>query len=55
MSYEFSKIISEIYLCCNEYYPDLTEEDKIEIPFGKNDDELRDIVSSLLFKLEKYF
>jgi hypothetical protein len=51
MSFKFSEIISEIYLCCNEFYPDFTQEDRVEISFGKTDDELRDIVKILAGEL----
>lgn len=38
MSVGFGNWISEIYLCCNEFYVDFDEEkDRTEIPFGKNE------------------
>ena len=43
-SVEFSEFISEIYLCCNEFYPSFTEEDRAEIPFAKTADQIRDII-----------
>ncbi len=56
MSLEFETWISEIYLCCNEFYPSFKEEeDRIEIPFAKTEEQLRDAVKSLFPKIQKYF
>jgi len=52
----FGTWISEIYLCCNEFYPDFNEEsDRTDIPFGKNEDQLRNAINSLFPEIQKYF
>lgn len=55
MSVEFETWISEIYLCCNEFYPDFREEERSEIPITKTEEQLRDAVKNLLPKIQKYF
>ena len=56
MSLGFGRWISEIYLCCNEFYPSFKEEeDRTEIPFAKTEEQLRDAVKSLLPEIQKYF
>jgi hypothetical protein len=47
--------ISEIYLCCNEFYPTFKEEERAEIPFAKTEEQLRDAVKNLLPEIKKYF
>jgi hypothetical protein len=49
-SLEFSKWISEIYLCCNEFYPSFIEEERSELIFAKPEDQLRNAVQDLLLK-----
>lgn len=52
----FGTWISEIYLCCNEFYSDFNEEeDRTEIPFGKTEEQLREAVKNLLPEIQKYF
>ena len=55
MSLKFGTWISEIYLCCNEFYPTFKEEDRAEIPFAKTEEQLRDAVENLLLEIQKYF
>jgi hypothetical protein len=55
MSLEFGTWISEIYLCCNEFYPTSKEEERAEIPFAKTEEQLRDAVKNLLPEIQKYF
>lgn len=56
MSLGFGEWISEIYLCCNEFYSDFNEEkDRIQIPFGKTEEQLREAVRSLLPEIQKYY
>ena len=54
ISFEFAKWISEIYLCCNEFYEnyDVTKE---KDPVLKTEEQLRDAVKSLLPEIQKYF
>ena len=55
MSLGFGTWISEIYLCCNEFYSDFNEEeDRTEIPFAKTEEQLRDAVKSLFPEIQKY-
>jgi len=55
MSLGFGTWISEIYLCCNEFYSDFNEEeDRIQIPFAKTEEQLRDAVKSLFPQIQKY-
>jgi hypothetical protein len=55
MSLGFGTWISEIYLCCNEFYSDFNEEeDRAEIPFAKTEEQLRDAVKSLFPEIQKY-
>ncbi len=57
MSIGFGIGISEIYLCCTEFYSDFNEdEDRTEMPFAKTEEQLRDAVKSLLFlEIQKCF
>ena len=56
MSLGFGTWISEIYLCCNSFYSDFNEEeDRIQIPFTKTEEQLRDAVKNLLPEIQKYF
>lgn len=56
MSLGFGTWISEIYLCCNEFYSDFNEEeDRTQIPFAKTEEQLRDAVKSLFPEIQKYF
>lgn len=52
-SFEFAKWISEIYLCCNEFYEDyyLMERDD---PAIKSDEQLRSAVTTLYTEIQKY-
>ena len=55
MSLEFGTWILEIYLSCNEFYPDFREEERSEIPIAKTEEQLRDTVKNLLPEIQKYF
>jgi hypothetical protein len=56
MSLGFGTWISEIYLCCNEFYSDFNEEeDRTQIPFAKTEEQLRYAVKSLFPEIQKYF
>lgn len=55
ISVEFAEWISEIYLCCDEFYPDFDEKDPPDFQFAKNEEQLRDAVNSLLTEIKKYF
>jgi hypothetical protein len=56
MSLGFGTWISEIYLCCNEFYSDFNEEeDRTQIPFAKTEEQLRHAVKSLFPEIQKYF
>jgi hypothetical protein len=55
MSLEFGTWISEIYLCCNEFYPIFKEKKRVENPFAKTEEQLRDVVKNLLPEIQKYF
>jgi hypothetical protein len=55
MSLEFGTWISEIYLCCNEFYPTFKEEERAEISFAKTEEQLRDAVKNLLPEIQKDF
>ena len=51
----FATWISEIYLCCNEFYSDFDEEeDRTQIPFGKTEEQLREAIKNLLPEIQKY-
>ena len=54
MSLGFGAWISEIYLYCNEFDSDFNEEEA-QIPFAKTEKQLRDAVTSLFSKIQKYF
>ena len=47
ISFEFAKWISEIYLCCDEFYPDFDEKDPPDFPFAKNEEQFRDAVTDI--------
>ena len=50
----FGKWISEIYLCCNEFYEDY-DLNEGEDPALKTEEQLRDAVTSLFPEIQKYF
>lgn len=51
----FATWISEIYLCCNEFYSDFDEEeDRAQIPFGKTEEQLQNAIKNLLPEIHKY-
>jgi hypothetical protein len=55
MSLEFGTWISEIYLCCNEFYPTFKEEERAEILFAKTEEQLQHAVKNLFPEIQKYF
>ena len=50
----FGKWISEIYLCCNEFYKDYDLNEGKD-PALKTEEQLRDAVTSLFPEIQKYF
>jgi len=54
ISFEFAKWISEIYLCCDEFYPDFDEKDPPDFPFAKNEEQFRDAVTNIFPQIQKY-
>ena len=50
----FGEWISEIYLCCNEFYEEYNPNEGKD-PALKTEEELRDAVTSLLPEIQKYF
>lgn len=52
MSLEFGTWISEIYLCCNQFYPSFKEAERAEIPFAKTEEQLWDAVKNLLPEIQ---
>lgn len=53
-SFGFSQWISEIELCCDEFYPDFEPQDKIEFRFAKGDKELQVVLTNIIKQIEKY-
>ena len=51
ISFEFAKWISEIYLYCDEFYPDFDEKDLLQFPFVKNEEDLRNAIADIFFHL----
>ena len=53
VSFEFAKWISEIYLCCDEFYEyyDINEG---EDPALKTEEQFRDAVKSVFPEIQKY-
>ena len=54
ISLGFGTWISEIYLCCNEFYQDY-DLNEGEDPALKTEEQLRDAVKSLFPEIQKYF
>lgn len=54
ISFGFAKWISEIYLCCDEFYPDFDENDPPDFLFAKNEEDLREAVKDILPQMRKY-
>ena len=55
LSFEFAKWISEIYLYCDEFYPDFDNSDPPNFPFAKNEEYFRNAVSNIYPQIQKYF
>lgn len=55
ISFEFATWISEIYLCCDEFYPDFDEKDPPDFRFAKNEKQFRHAVADMLEQIQKYF
>jgi hypothetical protein len=53
-SLEFGEWISEIYLCCDEFY-DYYDLNEGEDPALKTEEQLRDAVTALFPEIQKYF
>lgn len=54
IAFDFSKWISEIYLCCDEFYPNFDPADPPDFPHAKNEKDLRSAVSEILPQIQKY-
>jgi hypothetical protein len=54
ISFEFAEWISEIYLCCDEFYPDFDEKDPPDFPFAKNEEDFRNAVADIFPQIQKY-
>ena len=54
ISFEFAEWISEIYLYCDEFYPDFDEKDPPDFPFAKNEEDFRNAVADIFPKIQKY-
>ena len=54
ISFDFAKWISEIYLCCDEFYPDFDEKDPPDFPFAKNEEDFRNAVAEISTQIQKY-
>ena len=54
VSFNFAKWISEIYLCCDEFYTDFDEKDPPDFTFAKNEEDLRNAVTNILPQIQKY-
>ena len=47
ISFEFAKQISEIYLCCDEFYPNFDEKNPPDFRFAKNEKDFRNAVAGI--------
>ena len=54
VSFEFAKWISEIYLCCEEFYPDFDKKDPPDFLFAKNEEDFQDAVADIVSQIKKY-
>ena len=54
ISFEFAKWISEIYLCCYEFYPDFDEKNSPDFPFAKTEEDFRNAVADIFPQIQKY-
>jgi hypothetical protein len=54
ISFGFAKWVSEIYLCCDEFYPDFDEKDLPDFPFAKNEEDFRNAVTDIFPQIQKY-
>jgi hypothetical protein len=54
-STDFAKWISEIYLCCDEFYPDFDPNNPPSFQFAKSEKDWRDIVTDMIPQIQKYF
>ena len=54
ISFEFAKWISEIYLCCDEFYPDFDPKDPPDFTFAKNEEDFRNAVADIFPQIQKY-
>ena len=54
ISFDYAKWISEIYLCCDEFYPDIDEKDPRNFTFAKNEEDLRNAVADIFPQIKKY-
>ena len=54
ISFGFAKWISEIYLCCDEFYPDFDKKDPPDFSFAKNEEDFRNAVADIFPQIQKY-
>lgn len=54
ISFDFTKWISEIYLCCDEFYPDFDEKNPPDFPFAKDEEDFRNAVTDIFPQIQKY-
>lgn len=53
-SFGFTEWISELLVCCDEFYPNFTEQDRVGFAFAKSEDDLRAAVANIIPEMEKY-
>jgi hypothetical protein len=52
-SFEFAKWTSEIYLCCDEFYPDFDPKDPPDFSFAKNEEQFRATVANIMPQIQE--
>jgi len=53
-AFEFSRWTSYLMLDCDEFYPDLTPEDKANLIVAQDENDLRNSVSELFPEIQQY-
>nr|WAK84913.1 hypothetical protein [Amicula sp. isolate GU52X-4 cfCalB7]WAK84979.1 hypothetical protein [Amicula sp. isolate GU52X-4 cfCalB7] len=53
-SFGFSRWPSELELCCDEFYPDLQPQDRVEFKFARDEENLRNFVATIVPEIKKY-
>lgn len=54
ISFKFATWISDIYFHCDEFYPDLEENDRSDLPYAKNEEDFRNAVADIFPQIQKY-